>query len=335
MPLPVVLKDALRAETARIPQSKLTLAANELSQRYRSPDRDKCASFMTSEAHRLAYLAVRMPATFAVVRRVLLEIKQLMPDLQVDSLLDIGAGPGTATWAASAVFPKLTKAALLEKDSDLLEIGRRLMSHASQPVLQSAKWQQADLQQAFDLPKHDLVLISYVVGEISPESLTALIAQSWASSNQLIAVIEPGTPHGFECIRRVRDQLIQQGAFLVAPCPHAGRCPMEKGDWCHFAERLERSALHMSTKDVSVGYEDEKFSYIVAAKSYVNLPEARILRHPQKRSGHISFNLCTEPGLEQRVISRRHGDLYKQARKLEWGDVLPPEGDGTEMCGIE
>lgn len=323
MGLPDELSDALHAETDRISRSKLTVAASELSKRYRSSDRDSLHSFMTSEAHRLAYLAVRMPATYAVVRRVLNEVKKRMPDLQAGSVLDVGSGPGTATWAAAEAFPELSKATLLESDSNLIEIGRRMMARSMNPALKAASWLQADLLQTTEFPKQDLVIMSYVIGEIKPEVLPELISQGWESANQVLAIIEPGTPHGFEKIRQVREQLINSGAYLVAPCPHAGRCPMEKGDWCHFAERLERSSLHMCTKDVSMGYEDEKFSYVVAAKRSVPLPEARILRHPQKRSGHISFTLCTENnGLQQRVISRRQGELYKQARKLEWGDTL-------------
>jgi ribosomal protein RSM22 (predicted rRNA methylase) len=161
-----------------------------------------------------------------------------------------------------------------------------------------------------------------VVGELPLEAVQTLISTMWQLTAQVLVVIEPGTPHGFERIRLVRQQLIESGAFLVAPCPHAGDCPMANGDWCHFSQRLERSSMHMAVKSVMLGYEDEKFSYVVASKTPVVLPDARILRHPQHHSGHVDLQLCAQDGLEKRVISRRHGPLYKLARKLEWGDAL-------------
>ncbi|XVF12914.1 hypothetical protein REPUB_Repub08aG0161100 [Reevesia pubescens] len=35
---------------------------------------------------------------------------------------------------------------------------------------------------------------------------------------------------------------LRSGAFIVAPCPHDGRCPLEKsGKYCHSVHRLQRT----------------------------------------------------------------------------------------------
>lgn len=313
--------NSLESQFSKVPRSILTAAAADLTHRYRSPERDKLQTFMTSDNHRLAYLAVRMPATFAVVKRVLQECKNRAPNFYPQTLCDIGAGPGTATWAALDVFPEITAATLHEKDAGWLQLGKTLMEQSTRLTLKNAVWKETDLVQDNDLGVHDLAVLSYVIGELPIEAMTRLVSQAWNVS-QMLVVIEPGTPHGFERIRLVRDQLIRAGAFMVAPCPHHNKCPMANGDWCHFAVRLERSSLHMAVKDVSMGYEDEKYSYVAFLKSPVALPEARILRHPQHHSGHTEFVLCAKGGLEKKTISRRHKDLYKKAKKLEWGDVL-------------
>lgn len=324
MALPNELNIALEKQLASVSRSLLKAAAIDLTNRYRSPERDKLQTFITSDHQRLSYLAARMPATFAVVKRVLEECKQRMPHFSPVSLCDLGAGPGTATWAALDVFPQIFQATLYEKDTGWLKLGKELMSESSQQALKSVIWKESNLAQNVNFGFHDLMILSYVVGELSLEAMQNLIVSAWNSSSQMFVVIEPGTPHGFQRIRAIRDQLIQIGAFIVAPCPHHDQCPMEKDDWCHFAERLERSSLHMAVKDVSIGYEDEKYSYIVAAKLPVTPSEARILRHPQHHSGHTEFVLCTKEGLKKRTISRRHKDLYKRARKLNWGDSLEP-----------
>lgn len=325
MHLPEDLKANLQSLLSTIPRNALAAASDELSKRYRSPDRDQHQIFMTTDAHRLAYLAVRFPATYAVIRRVLLETHQRMPAFSPKSICDVGAGPGTAAWAALEVFPEIAQAVLHEKDIGLIELGKRLMQKSAHLTLRSAEWKQCDLAQGITLTSHDLVVLSYVIGELPLERLKELIKLSWEATAQVLVVIEPGTPHGFARIRAVRQQLIDEGAFLVAPCPHQKACPMPPGDWCHFAERLERSDIHMAVKEVEVGYEDEKYSYVVAAKRPVILPETRVLRHPKRHSGHVELFLCGQEGLEKKTISRRHGDAYKKARKIEWGDTWDKE----------
>jgi ribosomal protein RSM22 (predicted rRNA methylase) len=102
---------------------------------------------------------------------------------------------------------------------------------------------------------------------------------------------------------------------------------VERGDWCHFAERLERSRLHRALKGGELSYEDEQYSYVAASRRTADLPGARILRHPQQRKGLVSLQLCTASGeaIELKV-SKSQGVPYKQARRARWGDAWPPAG---------
>jgi ribosomal protein RSM22 (predicted rRNA methylase) len=102
--LPDNLKNALLTLLNSVPRQDLIRASEELTLRYRSSERDKKPVFMTTEAHRMAYLAVRMPATFAAVSCVLKAVERRMPDFSPKSLCDLGAGPGTASWAAVEAF---------------------------------------------------------------------------------------------------------------------------------------------------------------------------------------------------------------------------------------
>ena len=52
------------------------------------------------EAETVGYAAARLPACYAVAWRVFDELELRLPDFQPKSLLDFGAGPGTAIWAA-------------------------------------------------------------------------------------------------------------------------------------------------------------------------------------------------------------------------------------------
>ena len=54
-----------------------------------------------------AYLAYRAPATFAAAAAVFRQVQRQRPDWAPRSLLDAGAGPGVAAWAAVAAWPTL------------------------------------------------------------------------------------------------------------------------------------------------------------------------------------------------------------------------------------
>jgi ribosomal protein RSM22 (predicted rRNA methylase) len=94
------------------------------------------------------------------------------------------------------------------------------------------------------------------------------------------------------------------------------------GDWCHFAQRLERTAEHRQLKGGALGYEDEKFSYVIASRQSTATQGARIVRHPGKHSGHIQLELCTPAGrIEHATITRSNKAAFRAARKAEWGDL--------------
>ena len=57
------------------------------------------------EDEALSYAVMRFPACYAALQRVLLEVKRAAPrGWRPESILDYGAGPGTATWAAHSIW---------------------------------------------------------------------------------------------------------------------------------------------------------------------------------------------------------------------------------------
>src|SRR5262249_16486448 len=146
---------------------------------------------------------------------------------------------------------------------------------------------QQDLRADVAFPPHDLVVLSYSLGELPHAAAEVLVRRAWRSTSHFMVVIEPGTPRGFATVHAARSLLIADGAYIVAPCPHRDACPMAgTRDWCHFAQRVERTTQHRRLKSGALGYEDEKFSYVIAARHDVRPAAARIVRHPKKLGGH-------------------------------------------------
>jgi ribosomal protein RSM22 (predicted rRNA methylase) len=319
MRLPASLQSAIESAASRHGFSRLVNAAAEVSENYRLRERP-AGRFITSEAHRIAYLAVRLPATYAAISAVFAELRHRMPELKIESLLDLGAGPGTAAWAAAESFPELRQVTLVEQDSELIRLGRHLAQKSEHAALREAEWLALDFKTAATQPPHDLVVCSYTLGESDEMAARRVMKPVWQATAQVIAIIEPGTVKGFRLIRALRDDLMDAGGYLVAPCPHQQQCPLTEPDWCHFAQRFERSALHRRLKGAELGYEDEKYSYLVAARQPVTRAAARVLRHPLRYPGYTQLQLCTNEGLMSLKVTRRDKGAWKRARKTDWGD---------------
>lgn len=319
MRLPEELRAAIDLETAKVERKALARAVAELTESYKAAAPSR--TIIRSEAHRAAYLAVRLPATYAACHRVFDEIVRLAPEVGVASVLDLGAGPGTALWAAAECFPNARQATLVESDAAWVKVGRRIAAKSPHAILRHAEVRTEDLSTA-DLKRHDLAVLSYVLGELRQAHAVSLLQRAWSSTEQFLAIIEPGTPGGFANIHAARQALIAAGAEILAPCPNRLACPMAAaGDWCHFSQRVERTSLHRQLKGGALAYEDEKFSYLVASQRIASPGLARIVRHPFKNPGHLRLTLCAEGRIEARVVTRSQKEAYKRARRAAWGDT--------------
>lgn len=298
--------------------SELAPAVGALSAAYRSGGRP--GEVLDSPTAARAYAAFRMPATFAAVRAAL---RAAGPELRPTTLLDLGGGTGAAVWAAAAVLPSLASAQVLDGSPAALALGRSLAERAPDPVLAGATW--THTRWPAGLPVADLVTLAYFAGELRDEQQVAVVAAA-ADRARSVAVVEPGTPAGFADLLRARDTLLGKGFRVVAPCPHDRACPWAAGpDWCHFPARLPRSARHRQVKGGRLGWEDEKFSYVVAVRDGGDRPAGRIVRHPFQRKGLVELTVCADrPGVERVIVSKRRGADYKAARDAGWGDAWPP-----------
>jgi len=341
MDLPNSLRLALTEALADVPARDLAAATAALSRRYRDSRSGRVAGpMLRSEGEVAAYAAYRLPATFATVGAALEYVRQRRPGWTPRTLLDAGAGPGTAAWAAAEVWPELEGATLLERDERMIRLGRRLAARSASPALRAARWRRADLTGAWETPpvSYDLVVSSYTLGEVPPERRDDVVDRLWAATgarvddgsggsgadDAVLLIVEPGTPAGFAVVREARARVIAAGGTVVAPCPHDRACPMADGDWCHFSRRVTRSRAHMQAKGVSIGYEDEKYSYVALARppGTHSAIAGRVLRHPQTRPGHVILELCAPLGLEKTTVTRKERERYHQARDLSWGDSL-------------
>jgi ribosomal protein RSM22 (predicted rRNA methylase) len=311
MQMPEALRLSILKECEGVPRSRLTAAAKSLSTAYRETERP--ATPRISPLQALAYAATRMPATYAAVRKVLAE---LPGSGGIDSVIDIGAGTGAGAWAVREALGRGVKITCVEPDPDMVAVGRKLTPFVD--------W--VSNSPAESRPRASLVLMSYVLGEV--KDWEDLLLSAWSSAVEFLVVLEPGTPRGFERIRSLRDFGNREG-LIVAPCPHTLACPMaETKDWCHFAARVERTALHRHLKGGELSHEDEKFCYMIIERSRKQQRGSwsRIVRHPFKEPGVIQLQLCTREGAlaKPSITKRSLPEQFRVARKADWGDRWEP-----------
>ncbi|MGP2491858.1 small ribosomal subunit Rsm22 family protein [Mesorhizobium sp. PUT5] len=324
MELPAALRQGVDRMLEGVPLPDLKKAARTLSDRYRAETRDG-RLHMGSDMAAKAYLATRLPATYAAVRAALEAVAEARPDFSPKTLLDIGAGPGTMLWAAADRWPGLEEAMLLEASEPARKIGKTLADAMSAKV----EWIPGDATLDLDgIKSADLVTVAYVLDELAPAALPKLVERLWALAGETLIIVEPGTPAGWQRILAARTQLVEAGGHIAAPCPHHGSCPLVEPDWCHFSRRVTRSRLHRLAKDAEVPWEDEKFAYVAVSHrpmaSGTALP-ARVLAPPRAGSGKVELKLCRPDGSAgTQLFSRRDGDTFRAARRCDWGDTLPP-----------
>jgi ribosomal protein RSM22 (predicted rRNA methylase) len=319
MELPFELQQALTKTLSTIPPQRLSRAAEQLSQRYRAGGATSSEALVASADDVLAYAAHRMPATYAALSAIMTEAAALCA-IEPRTMLDVGSGTGAALWAASACWPSLEHVQCVEGNQGMLTLGRQLASQSQHLAITNATWRRVDLAAQWAIPTADLVTAGYLFNELAAATRGRLIKDLWDATRQLLLIVEPGTPAGFEFVREARAALIAAGAHVIAPCPHNEACPMAGGDWCHFAQRLVRPPFQRRVKGAELGYEDEKFSYVAVARTPGTPIAARVLRHPRYLPGRVELQLCTADGLQQRTVTKSDREAYRKARDVSWGD---------------
>ncbi len=318
--LPPDLKAALARLAEGLPRRDIAARAADISATYRGGG---ASTAIRTDEDALAYAMSRAPATFAAVAACLNEIIRLRPDFAPAALIDAGAGPGTATWAALEAFPTLTTVLQVDANAALRSLARALTQDI--PRFAGLRQEAGDLTRGLAMAKTaGLVIASYVIGELDAASQAGVAEALWRATTDTLLVVEPGTPAGHARLMALRAQLLAAGAHILAPCPHALACPVVAPDWCHFTQRLARSRDHKQVKGAEVPFEDEKFCYVALSRHAPSArPAARVLAQPAVTKVEVTAKLCRDDGrMEMAKTPRRDKAGYARAKRWRWGDAV-------------
>ena len=199
----------------------------------------------------------------------------------------------------------------------MIEVAQKLMKNLD--LTTKVDWKTFDLRRDTIDKKYDMVVAAYVLNEFTNSERLEILNNLWNATDDLLIIIEPGTPQSFEKMKEMRSLILQNGGHIIAPCTHENCCDIKDGDWCHFSCRVARSKVHKLTKQGEASFEDEKFTYLAFSKKQNNRATKRILRHPISQPKIVTLQLCTKDGIKKEVVSKSN-KLYKKARNVVTGD---------------
>ncbi len=331
MPLPASLSVAIATQLALHKPADLAAATAQTTARYRGGSASQRA--IPDELAVAAYLAARLPATYAAIEDVLERLAAAMPDFAPTSLLDIGAGPGTASFAACEAFDGLSVIRMLDAHTGFRAMSRTLARSGDHPALQSARIEPANIVSEA-LGAADLVIAAYALVELTHAQVAPTALRLFAAATVALVLIEPGTPEGWRRLMLARGAIIATGGHILAPCPHAKACPLIGNDWCHFSIRVQRSKAHKSAKAADVPFEDEKYIYLIASPNHIEtMPTTRIIAQPHVTKPGIRMKICNADGVHDTLVPARDRLATRRSRHLRWGDVLVETSD-AETAGL-
>ncbi len=316
MKIPYLLEQAIENKAEGIKLIELKQSAHKLSTKYMNEERTG-KSLLSEEKEAVAYSIMRMPATFCAITVALQHVLNIVKHIEIDTVLDIGAGTGATVWATKELLNP-SKVVCIEREKAMLKLGQDLM--ADNPNMHDVEWQEKDIVKE-DIPsKADLIIVSYVVNELKEEEKNKFIQKLLNLEYKILLIVEPGTPEWFKNIKEVQSLALQYRKNIIAPCTCQEKCKLPENDWCHATVRVERNKIHKILKSGDSPFEDEKFSYIAISNEEFNTAESRILRHPKIEAGKITLKLCRNGEIKEEIITKKEKDKFKLAKKKKCGD---------------
>lgn len=294
--------------------------------RWGSIDYDKATS--------LQYLAARAAPEYAILIRILDEIKKVLVDYKPRSFFDFGSGVGTGTWAVNTYWKQdIFEYFCVDTSQHMQDLARLILCHGRDNVEMPLKgyFQRQFLPASTDL-KYSIVLSAFSLFELpNMKSRLETIQKLWNKTEDFLIIVEHGSNAGFQIVNEAREFVLNlpggnNKGYAFSPCPNDNVCPryLEHKTPCNYLMKYESLPFPSKTEIFA-----ELFSYVVLRKG--DRPNddpqwPRIVRAPIVRSGHTICRLCTSKGeLEEVIFAKSKYDqtTYRCARSCNWGDLLP------------
>lgn len=284
----------------------------------------------------LAYRYYFMPLNFIRCRHVIRRGQEVGFFRGLTHFIDWGAGPGTASLAladTAVLREQIREQIIFDHSAEPLRLFADLHTNLRNPQ----PCQSLDLRTGNNASETCLVF-SYSLTEL------AELPIGW-DRFEAVMILEPSTSQDGRRLMQWRDQLMQQGYHLWAPCTHTRPCPLllhSKNDWCH--DRADVTApewflkleqyLPMRNRTVTTSYLLARKTAPPAGLSLKarltgdSLPEKGKTRQLVCRGDEREFLTWMHKSIEPQILPRGElielpTDVIKKANELRLSNPLP------------
>jgi ribosomal protein RSM22 (predicted rRNA methylase) len=322
---------------SRNEMSALASDVIRLSRLLTSEREDLPAAYLKDEGLRNAYRAYFLPSNLSKIHTPLQELSLHPRELFSKSklrILDIGAGPGTASLGVLTFFsqqewkkPQLEFTAV-DQVAGNLKIAEALFSSSgtTHGLAVSLKTIRSDIEGMGNLlhGHFDVIILSNVMNELFVRDdrktekrvsiLNTILKRSLADDGSCI-IIEPALRDTSREMLEVRDGLLENGFHVYSPCLFIGTCPAlaNPKDWCHEDVPWDPPQLVKELDKLTGLHKDSlKFSYIVLRRDGLSLKDGsrensfRVVSEPLVSKGKQEFYICGPGG--RRLVTRLDKD---------------------------
>jgi hypothetical protein len=316
----------LRISHAReLPSAIHSLSASLTNERGAGPK----PGYLSDPRMLAAYAWYFLPWNLYRLTRLLRGLDLDIPDGA--TVVDAGAGPLTLVQALWIAAPRLRSRRLsfvcLDRSRAALALGKEMFLGLAG---EDSPWRvEAVREELPRLPRGvaHLVTAVNVLNELaarrsqSMSDKTALLARTLSGAlvpGGRMLLVEPGVRASGKLLSRLRENLVEdEGLALLAPCPHAGPCPLAArgtGTWCHFtvdAVGVPRW-LEALSKRAGLPKRDVSLSFLFAGDRAARADAAlgRVVSNPfpaPGREGEWARYACASGGLRLYVTPSRGG----------------------------
>lgn len=303
------------------------------------------SGYLNQPALRAGYLLYFLPINFAKARYVFQRIPQDFWQKDQFRVLDLGSGPGSASFAFLHELSSKNPSAkvdltLVDQSERALQDAQALLHHFGFSSQVSLKKIRSDLKHFRFDSQYDFILISHALNELRQNSATERAEwllpqfQQHLSPEGLIALTEPALKRPARELMGLRDHLVEAGELRVlAPCLHESICPMlaaTHNDWCHFYVEW-REPEFLKKLDVKVK-NDNRFLKV----AYLLLGHAEFYSAQQRRAeiyrvvsnrmatrGKTELLLCGEGGrIRLTHLERDRSGVNEDIGRVRRGDLV-------------
>lgn len=169
----------------------------------------------------LAYTLHAMLPSYGVAHRIFTELAaQLPPGAAPRTMCDVGSGPGSAVFAARAVWPDtLHDIVCIEPSRSMNQVAEHVLADVPGVVYRR---DMADLARFHSGKRFDLVVCHYTLAELPTDrDRAAMLAGMWdvLAPGGVLILSEHGHKWGFHVIKTARDALLRRAATMKRYLP--------------------------------------------------------------------------------------------------------------------